>query len=233
MKEYPIIFSPEMVKAILEGRKSVTRRVIKPQPDENGVGYMKHAPLLWDSIFREPWSPWKWDTEEGERIYKNCHYGEPGDVLWVRENWTQNGLNYYRYQADWLDTKPGESNGTFTNPSVPEKFRGKWKPSIHMPRVAARILLRVTDVRVERLQDICANDAIAEGIETYTHANGDIVYNCYQCDDKGHIGGQNMCDDGGFKNHLLSFASLWTNINGYESWNSNPWVWVVAFEVIK
>lgn len=197
MKEYPIIFSSEMVKAILEDRKSVTRRVVKPQPDENGVSYMKNAPLDWESIFREPWSPWKWDTEEGESISKNCPYGEPGDVLWVRETWFND--------ADFGEPpiyifKAGNEN--YPRGSSP------WKPSIHMPRTAARIFLKVTDVRVERIQDITKDDIKAEGIQ---------------------LG----ADNGAWNGWHDRFQSLWEKINGPGSWHNNPWVWVIEFERIQ
>jgi len=192
----PILFSTEMVKAILSGRKTQTRRIVKPQPDENGVSYMKNAPLDWESIYREPWTPWKWDTEEGETISKNCPYGEIGDLLWVRETYaiTGNATKRYIYKAD-LDYGHVEE---------------KWKPSIFMSREACRIELRITDIRVERLRSISETDAVSEGIE------------CVRFED------EEMC-----QHPVNAYGHLWSKINGSESWNANPFVWVIQFEVAR
>ncbi|HMG16446.1 MAG TPA: hypothetical protein VK590_13405, partial [Saprospiraceae bacterium] len=86
------------------------------------------------------------EMSEDQMVAIKCRYGKPGDLHYVRETWTQNGLGYYRYRADW-----GQNEGPFIGPSVPETFKGKWKPSIHMPKEASRIWEEVISVRVERL----------------------------------------------------------------------------------
>lgn len=136
-KERPILFSGEMVRAILEGRKTQTRRVVKHQQvldSLNDIG-------LWDG---------PGEVEDWEKSF--CPYGKPGDRLWVREAWGYSGLNRVEYKASPADGKD---------------FRcvDRWKPSIHMPRCASRITLEITNVRTERLQDISDADSIAEGVE--------------------------------------------------------------------
>lgn len=185
----PILFNTEMVRAILDGRKTQTRRVIKPQPTNprwNNVGWLG------------------WDDGHGYRMKPPC---EPGDVLWVRETW-QHVYTYddsdkaieetgrYVYFADdpmpftyWVDTDTGE-----------HKDQMPWRPSIHMPREAARIFLRVTDVRVERLQDIDDDGVVAEGLEI--GAEFDELWN----------------------------RTLSKSDRSMFGWDANPWVWVIDFE---
>jgi hypothetical protein len=185
MKEHPILFSGPMVRAILEGRKTMTRRVIK--------------------------KPWLYGREnEYGRFQVNmreCPYGLPGDRLWVRETWEYDDSrpNSYFYRAD------PAPDGFIENPEA----AWRWRPSIHMPREASRILLEVTAVRVERLQDISVPDALREGIE---------------CDDAEERAMIEAIGDGDDR-HKEAFANLWDSINakrGY-GWDSNPWVWVVEF----
>lgn len=180
MKEYPILFKTEMVEAIWEGKKNITRRLVK------------RIPLDWlDNTGFDP---------EFVAMPENhlSPYGYNGDDLWVRETWTQNGLGYYRYRAGWKD----KSKGPFTGPSVPEKFRGKWKPNIFMPKSICRTWLHNLGVRIERLQDITNEDAIAEGIDM----------NKTPCIEP-----------------MNAYAILWDSINGSDSWSKNPWVWVIKF----
>lgn len=150
--EKPILFSTEMVRAILKGQKTQTRRVIKPQPPD-GVGRIR-GPELYE--------PAKVDRNgelvPGEPVYgvyddwgewgAKFPYGQPGDVLWVRETWCNAGVFGYVYRA---------------TDSLPVSVKGGWRPSIHMPREAARLFLLIKNVRVERLQDITEEDARAEG----------------------------------------------------------------------
>lgn len=185
----PILFNTEMVRAILDGRKTQTRRIIKPQPTNprwNNVGWLG------------------WDDGHGYRMKPPC---KPGDVLWVRETW-QHVYTYddsdkaieetgrYVYFADdpmpftyWVDTDTGE-----------HKDQMPWRPSIHMPREAARIFLRVTDVRVERLQDIDDDGVVAEGLEI--GAEFDEIWN----------------------------RTLIKSDRAKFGWAANPWVWVIKFE---
>lgn len=214
----PIIFSTPMVRALLSGSKTQTRRIIKPKPDENGVAYMKNAPLDW----KGEWFPWMWDNEEGERFAKHCPYGEPGDVLWVRESFGSNGLDYFRYKADWI-----EEDGYDKGPGFKKPW-DKWKPSIHMPRKAARLFLQVTEIRVERLLSISEVDAESEGVDRVLGSN--------------QIPGERGWKSGYINYHdprrildtaVLSFFSLWESIHGADSLNANPWVWVVKFKRVE
>jgi hypothetical protein len=208
-KFHPILFSTPMVQAILEGRKIMTRRIVKPQPNENGVDYMKNAPLGWESYYKEIWKPWKWETEEGESISKQPY--TIGQILWVRETWVDNKGELptdlgFVYKAE-LGTKELQYS---------KELGVKWKPSIFMPKAACRIFLEITNVKVERLQDISEEDAKAEGVELLP--NNRYKYylsNYFDC-----------------VTAVYSFKTLWQKINGRESWESNPFVWVVSFKKI-
>lgn len=142
MKERPILFSAPMVQAILEGRKTQTRRVVKPQPDEDGLAKIKDEFVWQDTNGRE---------------YRSSH-GAPSDMLWVRETWVHcDGVNYYR-----ADTTPDGDE-------IRKRYGIKWKPSIFMPRDVCRLFLEVVGVRCERLQEITEDDAEAEGFDTRAH----------------------------------------------------------------
>ncbi len=229
MKEKPILFSGPMVRAILEGRKTMTRRVVKfPSSKEKHDWWtVAHEIAPAEFIFWSgPNPPRKEVTTE---IYEpgsgmKCPFGGPGQRLWVRETWSPDGDGggvWYRAgipefvagleTGQWLDY-PYETAQT----STPLE-RTNWKPSIFMPRAASRILLEVTDVRVERLQEITEEDAIAEGVEPDVDAG-------YW---KGYI------FPGVYDSAKKSFASLWQSINGLGSWDQNPWVWVVSFKRIE
>lgn len=177
MTERPILFSAPMVRALLAGTKTQTRRVVKrPERYEGGLHNCLHC----------------------------CPYGEPGDRLWVRETWAPQ-VDCEVSAQRW--TKLQAQHGPmpllhFAADNEPGPWITKWRPSIHMPRWASRITLEVTEVRVERLQDISDADARAEGcVATSKWA-------------------PNVRDD---------YAALWESINGAGSWAANPWVWVVAF----
>ncbi len=185
MKERPILFSGPMVRAILDGRKTQTRRIIKPQPIKR-----LHR-LAFDA--RALGNLW---GDRGTWLIR-CPKGAPGDRLWVRETWAMiDGA--YAYRAD--------SGHDLTGPG---NFLHNWKPSIHMPRAAGRIALEVTGVRVERLQDITEEDAIAEGAELTDELTG-------TADDL----------DGSY---VKAYSILWDVINGHGSWEKNPWVWAIEF----
>ena len=204
MKERPVLFSGPMVRAILAGTKTQTRRVIKPQPKTEYAGSFGNFDAGFGYVF------------SGEDKWRYCPYGGPGDSLWVRETWAV---------AECFDAiKPSKLNLTARNVEYragPKKIgylglvRGKWRPSIHMPKWASRITLDITDVRVERLQGISEEDAIAEGCGN-VHATG-VGKNGANFD--------MLWDDSGF-------AMLWESINGKEyPWESNPWVWAVGFNL--
>lgn len=183
MKERPILFSAPMVRALLAGTKTQTRRIVKARD------------LEWMDVhqgLREP--------DNAER----CPYGQPGDRLWVRENFARiDGQT-----RPWIET---DYQATYTHGDRLGDTLGikkRWTPSIRMPRHASRITLQITSVRVERLQGISEADAIAEGVRNSLHLPG------------GRFAREN-------------FGHLWWTINGDGSWESNPWVWVIEFKRVE
>ncbi len=213
IKERPILFSGPMVRAILEGRKTQTRRIVKNHPgcgfeigtyhkaltDRHGEQY----PACTESfgIFAEDGS---WSIE--------CPYGQPGERLWVREAWAPataalplaDGVIYRADYHTGLERRYGDQ---------------KWKPSIHMKRADSRINLEITSVRVELLNEISVEDSIAEGIEP--------VRNIWKLYGERIIGSADATGQ-----PRKSYASLWQSINGPGSWAANPFVWVVEFKVL-
>ena len=197
----PILFNTEMVRAILEGRKSCTRRIVKPQqligmlPDKcKNVApeeFLKEKKLMF-----KPYCDMT-DIELINTAYKAPY--QPGDILYVRETWCKgylmNAKERYYYKADDND------------------FLCTWHPSTNMPKQAARIWLRVMDVRVERLQEITAESALTEGADKYIHANGTLNED----------------------QTITSFIGIWnstikeSDLDCY-GWDANPWVWVIEFE---
>ena len=200
MKERGMIFNGEMVRALLSGRKTQTRRPIKwKQTRFTEIGE------------REDGSKWPWseDAEHACDFWHPCPFGAVGDRIWVRETWNKyGGLLTYRADHDWIDDMRKETVCT-----------AKWVPSIHMPRWASRILLEITDVRVERLNAISEEDARAEGI---------IDGGCLNCGEPEPCGCANPEPDA-----TDAFAYLWQSIYGQESWNADPWVWVIEFKRVE
>ena len=209
MKERPILFSAPMVRAILAGTKTQTRRIIKP--GLRNPGWTRFAFFPQRGIAIECGE----DYPDGKEDQRRCPYGKPGDRLWVRETFgdctpgacalggTKWDSPWYRANADEYGLLGHDGEG----PVYVEDIH--WRPSIHMPRWASRITLEVTDVRVERLQEINEQDTIAEG---WPHAATNGVDAPLR--DAYPIGW---------------FANLWGDINGPDSWPANPWVWVIAF----
>lgn len=198
MTERGMIFNGEMVRAILDGRKTQTRRTVKPQPDEDGLAKVTNGPWV--------------DTSE--RNYR-CPFGDVGDRIWVRETWAEAGASapdLKLYRANYPEHVPSHYE------NVPPANEIRWTPSIHMPRWASRILLEIIDVRVERLNAISEHDAQAEGVAKLRGG----FWQHYQP---------------GWTQHQLSargsFVTLWKSIYGEESWNSNPWVWVIEFKRVE
>lgn len=196
----PILFNTEMVRAILEGRKGATRRSVKGYiPDDAVWGYTAFTPKGYISC-RGTFA----DGYKGIFFKLPC---ESGDILYVRETWKKAPNGYYYYE-DWQKDDIADVT--------------KWKPSIHMPKEAARIWLKVTDVRVERLQEITDNECIKEGI---------YPSNCRDCND---IFGCDVCPDEGY-DEVDKFVEVWnstikkSDLNRY-GWDANPWVWVISFE---
>ena len=205
MIERPILFSGAMVRAIIEGRKTVTRRVVKPCRHPFG------SMLTAEEVAAE---------FNGGTCAVLCPYGQPGERLWVRETFNRSnpagaeGVYYYR------------ADGQFPAAMGGNRFYGNeaWKPSIHMPRAACRILLEITAVRVERLQDGDGETAfesryLAEGINRIHHGDGEYYFHASQSEP----------GPGNWVDPFDAWRELWTGINGVESWAANPWVWVVEF----
>lgn len=193
----PILFSGPMVNAILHGLKTQTRRLVKPIPppwiDElHGDELSKRAPY---DIEDDDQRVCGWGFQDDHDQHYRFPYGKIGDQLWVRETFAVCADSNIFYKADG---KPDPWDGV------------KWKPSIHMPRLASRITLEITDVRVERLNDITDADALAEG-----------VANERQRDSTWYAG-----------KAVSMFRDLWESINGEDSWNQNPWVWAITFKRI-
>ncbi len=214
MKERPILFSGPMVRAILSGQKTQTRRAVKAPGWAPGSGdYTGRMQLGLSADGRVGLQAYFEHRETATWHGVRCPYGQPGDRLWVRETWMDlqgTGVEHrdrdgkrqrYAYGAD---TPPG-SHGD----ECRKDFGLKWRPSIHMPRAASRITLEVTGVRVERLQDISEADAIAEGLQRT--AGGSWL--------------PGPCDHPEWAYH-----QLWDQINGPGAWDANPWVWVVEFK---
>ena len=220
MKERPIVFSGEMVQAILEGRKTQTRRVIKPQPPLDEWGISK-----WETSSFEVGIPY---LANSLRTY-TCPYGQPGDKLWIRETWAHDDPdcdNVYCENVDHIWYKASEVK------IVADSFSGKahWRSSIFMPRWASRITLEIVSVRVEKVRDISEADAIAEGM--IYHDNGLNQYNQQKSSwvwkHEGIEDSSNNCLDSA----RFAFGNLWDSINaerGY-SWENKPWVWVIEFK---
>ncbi|HAU5050944.1 TPA: hypothetical protein JD053_03470 [Klebsiella michiganensis] len=236
MKEHGMIFNGEMVRALLDGRKTQTRRPIKwKQTRFTEIGE------------REDGSKWPWseDAEHACDFWHPCPFGAVGDRIWARETW---GVVSHELDEDgriqpWTPDRPATvihempfGNGYYSGHAIYaadgdftwgdddgyEDGRSCWKPSIHMPRAASRILLEITDVRVERLNAISEEDAEAEGIDM------EALYDsqdCYDC-----IADHNMT---GRPTVTGAFKYLWESIYGEEGWKSNPWVWVIEFKRVE
>ncbi|HEP0971000.1 TPA: hypothetical protein ACG72F_004258 [Klebsiella pneumoniae] len=242
MKERGMIFNGEMVRAILDGRKTQTRRIVKGT--DGAVKFCKEWDINGEEIF----------VVLGEKDHTgmnpvlgaiSCPFGAVGDRIWVRET---RGVVSHELDEDgriqpWTPDRPATvihempfGNGYYSGHAIYaadgdftwgdddgyEDGRSCWKPSIHMPRAASRILLEITDVRVERLNAISEEDAEAEGIDM------EALYDsqdCYDC-----IANHNMT---GRPTVTGAFKYLWESIYGEEGWKSNPWVWVIEFKRIE
>ncbi len=209
MKARPILFNGDMVRAILDGRKTQTRRVIKPQPSEEWQpfsygeihGYDKNGELSPDIVKGHGVC-----NENGDDGY-TCPFGAVGDLLWVRETIQHHGYAGAKHFVYSADGKSGSHRYQF--------FKKHVIPSIFMPRYASRITLEITGVGVERLRDISEADAIAEGITMCE--SGYFWWNAYK-------------QKNPHRNAIGAYRDLWKSINGAGSWDANPWVWVIDFK---
>lgn len=222
MKDKPIIMSAPMLRCLMEGKKTQTRRIMKPwfgkkhptlnlkEHGDSNINYSGRFddPGSWGYPYAEDGAA---DIAIGDSYWANmfCPYGSVGDLIWVRENFCKNEMGgdpAVFYAADGYK-------------KFPSLRKLKWKPSIHMPRHSSRLTLEITAVRVERLQGISTQDAAAEGLR--------------------------MCSNGYWwhsepesqfwaaMNPIQAYEFLWGDIHGYESWQANPWVWVLDFKVHK
>ena len=215
MKERPILFSGPMVRAILDGRKTQTRRIMKPQPTYDGFWWShKGYSCGGEKQFRD-----------GLPLFVGCPYGVVGDRLWVRETCCSDGWSVH-YLADNDHREFGETR--YDDVIKLHHYSGGFSrqvPSIHMPRWASRITLEITGVRVERLNEISESDAIAEGIESKPQPYGkELDWKYYGWLEK--LNQWSTCP-------IRSYESLWNSINGPESWAANPFVWVIEFKRIE
>jgi hypothetical protein len=207
MRWHPILFSGPMIRAILDGRKTQTRRVVKPQPPD-GIDNVGDGETFCDFESGKTWrSP----------------YGYDGDRLWVRETWRSwrwnDRVKPREFAERWGDDDPQLYIGYDADNDVTRDgltMDGKTRVSIHMPRWASRITLELTDVRVERLQEISDDDAKAEGVEPNLWADLNP--------DGTPRAGESIA-------HRAAFHELWDSINGKRGfgWTANPWVWVIEF----
>ncbi len=203
MKERPILFNTPMVQAILSGQKTQTRRIVNKAPTTE----INHRLIALNN-------GWNWQVDQQgivptmHREIDNpmvCPYGQIGDRLWVRESWYQKGTVGRSYPDDDEYQFFGHKQAAYVaDGDAPKDWTVKKRPSIHMPRWASRILLEITNIRVQRLQAISVEDALAEG----------IVHRTMNC-----------------PRH--EYFQLWNQINGEMAHDKNPWVWVVEFKVIK
>ncbi|MBG5299420.1 hypothetical protein RDJ20_08240 [Pseudomonas aeruginosa] len=189
-RERPILFNDQMVRAILEGRKTVTRRAVK----DTGF-YAIDAAIHGNDVA----------LREREALSTRCPFGQPGDRLWVRETWGLQVRSYGGGAGEFIVYRATNPDAIYCRSSEGREYPVKWKPSIHMHRHSSRILLEITAVRVERLQDITPNQCIAEG--------------AWREKDKELGRGQEA---------IAAFADLWRSTGG--DWDANPWVWVIEFK---
>lgn len=229
MKERPVIFNGEMVRAILDGRKTQTRRVMKPQPEPCYRG--GH---WWPSNAFKTMLHIEEQMQNGQGGWKGlagdaCPFGQVGDRLWVRETFmdlTGTGIEATTGKFEGLAYRADTPAGSYGD-EVRKDYGLKWTPSLHMPRKACRILLEITAVRVERLNDISEEDAKAEGVRAIGNNFGNSPAYCdYLL--------PNLDDAAEWYNRASdSFKSLWKSIYGAESWRANPWVWVIEFRRVE
>lgn len=218
MKQIPMLFSTPMVLALLAGTKTQTRRIVEPQPiDNEQVDGQFYAGDYSASVRKDILHDWQ------HQFAYQCARWQPGDVLWVRETWAE------------VENDSGRMITVF-RADVPDEYHKeiKWKPSIFMPRAACRLFLEITDVRVEQLQDISTEDAVAEGIEQQHRFWRDY----HNKKDKG-TGFLDTADitwpyeRRSYSAEQASYRTLWESINGLDSWLSNPYAWCVTFKRIE
>lgn len=229
MKEHQILFNPLMVQAIIESRKLMTRRIIDPQPEAGKYPQSELDGFYWKNKFYLAVHDRKTTS-----LVDNSRYGQPGDLLWVKETFFA-----YGHWTCIIDTD-GKMSWSFQDLTISEGFQYKYvdcppetvnekrgslgwykRPSMFMPKTAARIWLQVEEIRVERLRGISEADARYEGVKFGKSTMGNCYFDYIS-------GGYNIMTTA-----YKSFRTLWLKINGEESWKANPWVWVVKFKILS
>lgn len=213
MRERGITFNAEMVRAVLEGRKTQTRRIMKVQPESNQLGLLR----ITDSTKHSDIGKYHWaesnatGTHTRSKLF-SCPFGAVGDRLYVRET--------HSIRVEPSEYSPGAA--WYRESDIGRQWEGgiRWHPSIHMPRWASRITLEITGVRVERSQDITEQDAAAEGVPPA----GDLLPDYPDT---------YLTPKGDFATAEVAFQRLWESIYGEESWQANPWVWVIEFKRVE
>ncbi|MFH2559864.1 hypothetical protein ABK660_06085 [Klebsiella pneumoniae] len=226
--ERGMIFNAEMVRALVSGRKTQTRRIMKPQPEPCPRGGHWWPSNVFKTMLHVEDEMQNGKGGWGGLVGDACPFGAVGDRIWVRETWgvVSHAFSEDGLMIDWVPDRPATAihempfgNGYYSGYAIYaadgdftwgdddgyEDGRSCWKPSIHIPRAASRILLEITDVRVERLRSMSQDDARAEGV----------------------IAASGPMEAG------LAFRELWDSIYGEESWKANPWVWVIKFKRIE
>ncbi|QAV46700.1 hypothetical protein [Pantoea agglomerans] len=255
MRERPIIFNADMVRAVLDGRKTQTRRIVNGVPSSHDF----HGWVLSSTSTKDEgkacWAIGK-SPLLNQPIRVRCPFGEVGDRLWVKETWSvvSHAFDDDGLMIDYVPDRPAKAvhekpfgrgyysghaiyaaDGGFTWGDDDGCVDGRscWKPSIHMPRWASRITLEITGVRVERLNSINEHDAIAEGLAEISKDGRTYKYGVPDRD--GYPG----TDDFGWPWHewerypISAYSKLWKSIYGDESWQANPWVWVIEFKRVE
>ncbi|MBM9576264.1 hypothetical protein JWG45_03765 [Leptospira sp. 201903070] len=246
-EELPILFNDQMICAILEGRKSQTRRI-------SGLEVLNKNPNEWE--FVEPsfshthngvrTSVLLINKKTEESVFVDCPYGTKRSLLWVRESWRIGAWNVskkslaFDYRAndfarkEWIEISDKTMFERLIQQSQNDAFKAglsgdqyqwepgespcRWRPSIHMPRVASRLILEIKNIRVERLVTLSEEDALAEGVEIDSEECDHVRYSC---SDIGCLG----------QTYKSGFAKLWIELHGQSAWSINPWVWVIEFEI--
>lgn len=223
-RERPIPFSAPMVRALLEGRKTQTRWIVKPQPDGIPVPLARWARGLADACGVSPTREeilakaerlkglvFPFERPNSETLFSpSCPYGKPGDRLWVKETWSPDHAAFYPnfpivFRAENYPSETDIESGKMFSPEAKAHFPFRWRPSIHMPRRFSRLTLEITDVRVQRVEEISEADAKAEGV------GFDAVPEPYLT-------------------HREAFLALFYDINKRAKRGENPWVWAVTFK---
>lgn len=250
MKERPILFSAPMVRAILAGTKTQTRRILKPGPRQEWL----EPDFLQTCGAKIAWADGRLGVQVlqpggGPATWIACPFGAPGDQLWGREAWKPHSLYAHMKPSEMPQAKVFyRADDGYAPSNTP------WVPGIHMPRWASRILMEITDVRVERLQDISEADAIAEGLYRSTPTPDDFEWLQAHNDERGlettpeelaefakgvwmapgvpqgfGLTPEERRRDQWGPTPQFCYQLIWEHINGHGSWEANPWVWVVEF----